>query len=91
MTSYIRSAGEGRRQISAPVSILLSYSVSNEWVLCCPARLLFCDGVWKGKGCGVSGHGLFLRPGGAEAQSLSEKHSVCRGPVQDMERRRVSL
>lgn len=54
--------------------------------------LLLCgDGLWKGQGCGVSGHGLLLCSGGAEDQSRSEKHSVCRGPVQDLERRRVSL
>lgn len=60
----MQSDGEG--QISAPISILKSYSVSNEWALSFPPWLLFCDGVWEGKGCGVSGHGLLLRSGGAE-------------------------
>lgn len=51
----------------------------------------FSDGVWKGKSCGVSGHGLLLRSGGTEAQSRFEKHPMCCGSIQDMERRRVSL
>lgn len=51
----------------------------------------FPDGVWKGKSCGVSGHGLLLRSGGTEAQPRFEKHSMCCGSIQDMERRRVSL
>lgn len=51
----------------------------------------FSDGVWKGKSCGVSGHGLLLRSGRTEAQPRFEKHSMCCGSIQDMERRRVSL
>lgn len=51
----------------------------------------FSDGVWKGKSCGLSGHGLLLCSGGAEAQPRFEKHAVCCGSIQDMERRRVSL
>lgn len=51
----------------------------------------FSDGVWKGKSCGVSGHGLLLRSGGTEAQPRFEKHSLCCGSIQDMERWRVSL
>lgn len=53
--------------------------------------LLLSDGVRKGESGGVSGHGLLLRASGAEAQSSSEEHSLRGGPVQDVERRRVSF
>ena len=49
------------------------------------------DGVREGEGGGVSGHGLLLRPGGAEAQPSSEEQTLCGGPVQDVEGRRVSF
>lgn len=49
------------------------------------------DGLRERESGGVSGHGLFLRAGGAASESCSEKHSLRGGSVQDVERRRVSF
>lgn len=53
--------------------------------------LLVSDGLREGASGGVSGHGLLLRAGGAEAQSGSEEHSLRGGSVQDVERGQVSF
>lgn len=88
--THLQSDNNGLRRIS--VSSLIFFLIQPvtrvPFAFNCVS---FSDGVWKGKSCGVSGHGLLLRSGGTEAQSRFEKHSMCCGSIQDMERRRVSF